>query len=102
MKHTLMTKIHRLFGRTAYLCIQEEVDEVKNTPVKELFERCVLCGELTPIPVSTPIGLREFYEDGCGQLCGDCHQKVYRVVDQDNVLTNEQIMMAIEQSRKQT
>lgn len=38
----------------------------------EGFERCALCGRLTPIPVSMPIDWREDYEMGFGQICIYC------------------------------
>jgi hypothetical protein len=33
---------------------------------------CVLCGEDTGIPKETYIDFREFYVEGCGQLCHKC------------------------------
>ncbi len=38
----------------------------------EGFERCALCGRLTPIPVSMPVDWREDYEMGFGQICIYC------------------------------
>ena len=38
----------------------------------ENYERCVMCGELTDVPLSMPIESRENYEVGCGQLCHVC------------------------------
>ena len=35
-------------------------------------ERCVMCGCLTDIQISTPIDLRENYVIGFGQLCYNC------------------------------
>ena len=34
-----------------------------------VYEKCVLCGAETKIPVTTPIEEREDYIQGCGQLC---------------------------------
>ncbi len=42
----------------------------------DAYERCVMCGKLTNIPVSLPIDLREEYEIGCGQICGVCRIKM--------------------------
>ncbi len=41
----------------------------------EEFERCVICGGLTFIPISMPIKLRENYVVGCGQICAECAKK---------------------------
>lgn len=40
------------------------------------YERCVLCGQTTDTPLSRPIDLRDYYVEGCGQLCRDCWQRV--------------------------
>ena len=40
--------------------------------IPEGYERCVLCGRLTPIPVSMPVDWREDYEMGFGQICIFC------------------------------
>ena len=53
-------------------------DNTNNTTDPEAFERCVMCGELTPIPVSMPVEFRENYEFGCGQLCNACKQKIWQ------------------------
>lgn len=51
-------------------------DCTEGASAAELFERCVLCGELTPVPVTMPVEFRENYELGCGQLCILCRQKM--------------------------
>lgn len=43
---------------------------------KTIFERCVLCGKQTHIPVDTPIAARQGYIEGIGQLCPDCYQRI--------------------------
>lgn len=75
---------------------------MKTMPQTEEFERCVMCGELTHVPISTPIEFRDFYEIGCGQLCVDCAKKQRKYVQRENTLTNAQILLAVEQSRKET
>ena len=40
------------------------------------YERCVLCGQTTDIPLSLSIDLRVYYVEGSGQLCRDCWQRV--------------------------
>lgn len=38
------------------------------------FERCVVCGAMTPYKKYTHVGLRECYREGLGQLCMDCEK----------------------------
>ena len=45
-------------------------EAVKSQP--EEYERCIICGELTDVPMTMPIEMRENYEIGCGQLCARC------------------------------
>lgn len=40
------------------------------------YERCVLCGKITDVPLSLPIDLRDYYVEGSGQLCRGCWQHV--------------------------
>ena len=75
---------------------------MNNTPKTEEFERCVMCGELTCIPVSMPIDLRENYEIGCGQICAECAKKQRKAAERENTLTTEQILLAVEQSRRES
>ena len=75
---------------------------MNNPPKTEEFERCVICGELTCIPVSLPIDWRENYEIGCGQICAECAKKQREATIGENALTTEQILLAVERSRKET
>lgn len=36
------------------------------------YEICVICGAITNIPKSRPLGLRSDYLPGAGQLCHEC------------------------------
>ncbi len=47
---------------------------------KEEIEKCVLCGEPTPYLITTPISERNYYIEGSGQLCGNCHRDIYKEV----------------------
>ena len=38
------------------------------------FERCVICGAITAVPVSMPIEWRENYQVGFGQICTQCEK----------------------------
>ena len=42
-----------------------------------VYERCVLCGKETDVPVDLPITQRDCYAEGGGQLCRSCWQKLY-------------------------
>ena len=75
---------------------------MNNTPNTEEFERCVICGALTCVPISMPIDWREYYEIGCGQICAECAKKQKKLIERENALTNEQILLAVEQSRKES
>ena len=75
---------------------------MNNTPKTEEFERCVMCGKLTCVPISMPIDWRENYEIGCGQICAECAKKQQKALEREHTLTNAQILQAVEQSRKET
>lgn len=42
-----------------------------------VYERCVLCGRETDVPLDLPIARRDCCIEGGGQLCRDCLQKLY-------------------------
>lgn len=75
---------------------------MNNTPNTEEFERCVMCGKLTCVPISMPVDWRENYEIGCGQICAECAKKQRKAAERENTLTTAQILQAVEQSRKET
>lgn len=75
---------------------------MNNAPNTEEFERCVMCGALTCVPVSMPVDWRENYEIGCGQICAACTKKQREATIRENALTTEQILLAVERSRKET
>lgn len=74
---------------------------MNNTPKTEEFERCVVCGALTCVPISMPVDWRENYEIGLGQICAECAKKQREATIRKTTLTNAQIMFAVEQSRKE-
>lgn len=47
----------------------------KQKKSEEIYERCVVCGELTAVRIDTPIELRDNYEIGFGQVCHRCHKQ---------------------------
>ncbi len=75
---------------------------MNNTPNTEEFERCVMCGELTCVPISMPIDWRENYEIGMGQICAACAKKQREASERPVRLTDAQILQAVEQSIKET
>ena len=103
MKAKIFTKISHFFGGGGNSCLptKKEADSVNNTPNTEEFERCVMCGELTCIPISMPIDWRENYEIGCGQICAACAKKQQEASLKGNALSSEQILLAVEQSRRE-
>ena len=103
MKFKIFTKISHFFGGgTPYQRSKKEADSVNNTPNTEEFERCVMCGKLTCVPISMPVDWRENYDIGLGQICGACTKKQREATIRENALTTEQILLAVERSRKET
>ena len=40
-------------------------------------EKCVICNEETPYNRSDHIDMRNYYIEGCGQLCAKCYHDTY-------------------------
>lgn len=98
----IFTRISQFFGEgTPCQPSKKEVDSVSEAPIKEEYERCILCGQVTCIPVSMPIDWRENYEIGLGQVCAECAKKEREAKLFGNKLTTEQILQAVEQCRKE-
>lgn len=74
---------------------------MNNTPNTEEFERCVMCGALTSVPISMPVDWRENYEIGLGQICAECVKKEREAKLFGNKLTTELILQAVEQCREE-
>ena len=101
MKIKIFTKTSQFFGGgTPYQRSKKEADSVNNTPNTEEFERCVMCGALTSVPISMPVDWRENYEIGCGQVCAKCAKAQQKSIERNNALAYEQILQAVEQSKK--
>lgn len=81
MKHKIFTKISNISGGNSFLPLKKEADSVKKASVTEEFERCVMCGDLTCVPISMPVDWREDYEIGIGQLCIECKRKLQKVTE---------------------
>ena len=102
MKLKIFTKISQFFGGgNSCLPAEKEADSVNNTPNTEEFERCVMCGKLTCVPISMPVDWRENYEIGLGQICAACAKKQREATGWGKSLSNEQILQAVEQCRKE-
>lgn len=52
----------------------------------EIYEHCVLCGQLTDVLINTHIDFRYGYVEGSGQCCRKCYNKFY---DNRNDYLNE-------------
>ncbi len=74
MKDNIIANISQFIKKST----QREADSANNG---EEFERCIMCGELTTIPVFMPIEFRENYELGCGQLCNTCYGKLNKATE---------------------
>ena len=79
---------------------KKEVGSVSEAPIKEEYERCILCGQVTCIPVSMPIDWRENYEVGLGQVCAECAKKQREATERET-LSHAKILRAVELSRKE-
>lgn len=101
MKNKLFDKISNFFRNSATYQQTKKIESTDKTPVTEEFERCVICGKLTCIPISMPVDWRENYEIGLGQICAECAKKEREAKPFGNKLTTEQILQAVEQCRKE-
>ena len=98
MKVKFIRRVFNIFKYKPYRYSKKEVSKSYCIPSTEEFERCIMCGELTDIAITTPIEFRENYEIGCGQLCAICYKKLGKS-EPKKTLSYEQILMAVEQSR---
>ena len=102
MKNKIFDKISNFFRRsTTYQQTKKEIESTDKTPVTEEFERCVICGKLTCIPISMPVDWRVNYEIGLGQICAECAEKEREEKLFGIKITTEQILQAVEQCRKE-
>lgn len=73
MKNKIFDSILNVFRNSATLKqTKKQIEGTEKSPDTEEFERCIMCGRLTGIPVSMPIDWRENYEIGLGQVCTEC------------------------------
>ena len=101
-KNGIFTRISQFFGGgTPCQPSKKEVGSVSEAPIKEKYERCILCGQVTCIPVFMPIDWRENYEVGLGQVCAECAKK-QREASERETLSNAKILRAVELSRKES
>lgn len=98
-KATLLNKILQLFKKKEPTCQNENIANIENSHQKEEFERCAVCGQLTTVPVSLPIEFRENYEVGLGEVCEGCRQEMLKDAQGKEILTDEQVIKAVDQSR---
>ena len=60
-----------------YGWFREKKRPLRSSAVEE-YERCVLCGRRTEVPVTRPVEQRESFVSGCGQLCPACREWLRR------------------------
>ena len=96
----LFSKIRRAENKSSSKCPEENQKPDFISPAGD-FERCVMCGALTAVPVSMPIEFREGYQPGCGQLCIACQQKLRKSAEKENATANAQIVRQLENSKKE-
>lgn len=48
------------------------------------YEKCILCGAVTNVPIASPIDQRPDYLPGAGQLCREC--AIRNVVEEQNAM----------------
>lgn len=58
------------------LCTAEKPECISSKSEDTVFERCVICGELTSVRKDTHVDLRDNYETGLGQMCYKCSKAV--------------------------
>ena len=102
MKNKIFDKISNFFRNPTYQHSKNEIESIEKTPVTEEFERCVICGRLTSVPISMPVDCRENYEIGIGQICSESAKNEREAKPFGNKLTTEQILQAVEQCRKES
>lgn len=78
MKSKIFTKILRFFTHHTPQYPEKEPEELNGTPDTKGFERCVICGDLTSVPISMPVDCRDNYVIGLGQICAECASKEYQ------------------------
>ena len=58
----------------------EEVKPINSYLTTDLdvgLDKCVMCGAKTEYTKDTHIDEREYYVEGVGQMCKQCHTKIY-------------------------
>ncbi len=103
MKKKLFTQNLRFFWDSIlFRRLEKKTGSPNNASDSQEFERCVMCGALTSIPVSMPIDMRNNYEIGLGQVCDKCANKLQEYSYSEDGLLNAQIMQAVKYRQKET
>lgn len=79
----IITKISENFRGGTRCDTPQGTHNVKNAPQNTEYEKCVMCGEMTNIPIPLPITCRKNYVEGIGQLCEKCQNKLNREAQND-------------------
>ena len=102
-KRSILAAISEAFRRRRSCRPSEgESHSLREAPVNERFERCIVCGKMTSVPVSMPIDWRENYEIGLGQVCAECARRQRRAAEWENDLADTEVLRAVELSREET
>lgn len=99
MKNKIPAIIARFFRGTFFKRSKKGAVSTNNTSSTEEYERCVICGRLTGIPISMPVDWRENYEIGIGQICTECAKKAEFEANGKNSLSHKQILMAVQKCK---
>ncbi|MBQ7800160.1 MAG: hypothetical protein IJ370_06680 [Oscillospiraceae bacterium] len=64
------------------------------------YEKCVMCGEVTDIPVTLPIGQRKNYVEGLGQLCISCKSRLVEDEQSGNRVSERELIEILNSMQK--
>ena len=57
-------------------CFVMKASHETQQPLEPEYERCVLCGRCTDVPISLPVDERDCFLPGAGQLCRQCYAQL--------------------------
>lgn len=63
-----------------------------------IYERCIICGELTKMRKDTPIDFRNHYVFGGGQMCHSCYFDAY--IKSDDPMDENSMKALIEMTKR--
>jgi len=54
------------------------IEHISKIIKKNEKDSCVICGMKTKYSKNCNINIRNYYVEGCGQLCKNCHANIYK------------------------